>query len=283
MIDLGDTYTTSIEVYTAPPDQGGTLVNPSTAVLTITAPDGTTTTPGVTNTSVGKYKYDLVATQAGTHSLRWLTTSPATALTDVVDVRPTAPAYLFSLAEAKAQVNIAASDTTYDEDLRTYIEGTTAIIESYLGKIVVRRSVSEILSTYVYGSGYPCVKIALRHIPVISLTSLGDIYGSYTYDVSLLQVDGPTGIVTALSAPSYVSPLVFHGDLKAVYMAGYSVVPASYTLAAKMILQENWDTQRQPGIGPAALFGTPDPSNGSGFVIPPRAVALLGPRAPVLA
>src|SRR3954467_5703638 len=281
MYDLGDLVPLTVDVR----DTSGVLANAGgTVTLTITQPDAVAVTPAVTNPTVGRYQCDFAPTQVGRHVIRWVATGTnSCAYADMFDVRPAELGYLFSLAEAKAQVNIALSDTTYDEELRAYIEGTTSIVESYLGKIVVRRSVSEILSTYVYGSGYPCVQLALRHIPVISLTSLGDIYGSYTYDVSLLQVDGPTGVVTALSAPSYVSPLVFHGDLKAVYTAGYSVVPANYTLAAKMILQENWDTQRQPGIGPAALFGTPDPSNGSGFVIPPRAVALLGPRAPVLA
>lgn len=275
MIDLGDTHTSSIEVYTAPPDQGGTLLNPSSVTLTITAPDGTVTTPSATNTAVGMYKYDLVATQAGLHSLRWATTGPATAYTDLVDVRPAVPAYLMSLADAKRQVNIPASITTDDEELRTYIEGTTSVIETHLNKIVVRRSVSELLTAY--GRSV----LALRHVPVISLTSLARVDGTLTYDVAQLQVDGTTGIVCGLTTPT-----TFTGFLRAVYTAGYLVVPANITLAAKIILQDNWNTQRQPGIGSPGLFGAPEivlSPSGMGFAIPARAVALLGARAPVIA
>lgn len=279
MYDFGDLVPLTVDIR----DTSGVLANAGGAVtLTITQPDGVAVTPTVTNPTVGRYQCDFAPTQTGRHAVRWVATGTnASAYSDVFDVRPSTPDFLLSLAEAKAQLNISPSVTTDDEELRAYIEGTTSVVESHLNKILVRRSVSEditVKSCYVD-------RLALRHLPVISLTSLAAVYpsfyGSYTYDVSTLRVDATTGLVSGLTVP-----VGFSGNLRVVYTAGYAVIPSNYTLAAKMILQDNWNTQRQPGIGPPGLFGGSDiitTPSGMSFTIPPRAVALLGPRAPVLA
>lgn len=271
MIDLGDTYVSSIEVYTAPPEQGGVLTNAGTVVLTVTAPDGTASSATVTNPSTGLYRADLVPAQAGRYSLRWVTTSPSQAYPEIVDVRPAAPAFLLSLADAKKALNKSATIVTDDEELRSLNEAVTSVIEDYLGETVVRRSVTDRFSV---GSSV-CPVLMLRSIPVLSLTSVTRLApNAGTYDVAGLVVHSATGRLTTLGVP-------FYGDLDVVYTAGYPIVPANYTEAAKIVLRHLWETQQRPTLGPPGPFGIEGdlepPSPGS---LPLRARELLGGRNP---
>lgn len=62
-------------------DTDGELVDPSSVTLTIEAPDGTTTTPAVTNPSVGVYQHILDLDEVGDYDFRWEgTTSEGTAV-----------------------------------------------------------------------------------------------------------------------------------------------------------------------------------------------------------
>jgi hypothetical protein len=58
---------------------GGTPTAPTTLVLTITAPDGTATTPTPVSESTGVYYHDLTPTQAGWYRYRWVGTGAAVA------------------------------------------------------------------------------------------------------------------------------------------------------------------------------------------------------------
>lgn len=49
----------------------GTLANPTSVVLTVLAPDGTTTTPTPVNDSAGVYHYDVTLDQAGVWRWGW--------------------------------------------------------------------------------------------------------------------------------------------------------------------------------------------------------------------
>lgn len=56
--------------------------DPTEAILTITAPDGTVTTPEVTRASQGIYTYDLLIDQVGTWQWDWQGTGNITAQDD---------------------------------------------------------------------------------------------------------------------------------------------------------------------------------------------------------
>src|ERR1044072_2726207 len=135
-VDLGDTVRLEAGGHGA----DGILAGASAAVLTITLPDGTTATPTVANPpgQTGKYTADYVTQQAGRHTARWVFTSPAAAYTDVFDVREAAPPMLFSLAAAKKKLDIPSTSTGDDEELREYIEATTACVEHFVGAVVPR-------------------------------------------------------------------------------------------------------------------------------------------------
>lgn len=267
-IDLGDVVTLEFPVLTS----AQSYANASTVILTVTLPDGTTVAPSVANPPVetGRYSVDYPTVQAGRHLVRWTSASPTSAYTDTFDVRPAAPPLIVSLAGMKQ--HLGKSDPGDDEELREFIEAATAVIEEHRGETVVRRTVVEDMQV-----GCALV-VQLPTSPVQSLTSVATVDGATTWDVADLHVS-PHGVVTVQSGPA------LQGLVRFVFVAGYSVIPANYTLAGKIIVGHLWETQQQPGVGPNPFGGdnqflTP---TGRGFAIPNRAVELLGRRPPLVA
>jgi hypothetical protein len=91
-----------------------------------------------------------------------------------------------------------------------------------------------------------------------------------------MYVDGPSGSVNVLSGP----PLV--GLALVTHQAGLTAIGANIRLAAKIIIQHLWETQR--GTMGVQLGGDNEPyMAGRGFAIPRRAVELLGTQLPGVA
>lgn len=68
-------------------DTDGTLVAPTTTVLTVTRPDGTSVTPTLDNPATGVYQLDYIPAAAGRHVAAFVSTGPgAGAAVDVFDV-----------------------------------------------------------------------------------------------------------------------------------------------------------------------------------------------------
>lgn len=278
MFDVGDTLPFSARLYDAPPEDGGQPVNAVSATLTVTLPDGTSPAPiSVSPAAVGVYQHDYVSTLAGQHIGRWLFAmagGKTTSYVETFDVREANPGYIVSLTDTKRHLNIPASSTVDDEELRGYIEAATKVVENYRDEVIVRRTVVDQFFTEA------ARRIWLRSVPVISLTSIARADASYTWDPLSLLVDTRSGAVTVSMGPS------FYGDLISTYVAGYQVIPANYTLAAKIIIGHLWEIQRQPSIGAAGFFGSGDAEavpSGLGFAVPNRAIELLGRRPPVVA
>jgi hypothetical protein len=289
LFDLGDIIPLTIEIR----DANGALANAGgTVTLTVGLPDGTTSTPTVTNASLGRYQCDFIPTLAGRHSIRWVATGTnSSAYSDVFDVRPGDPGYIVSLTDTKRYLNIPATNTTDDDELREYIEASTNVIEFWRNETVVRRTIVDQADTVgftdpVYNSGYnygydaggAVRNISLTHNPVISLTEVKRVDNTYTWNLASLDLDPDRGVVTVLNGP------LFSGLISLTYVAGYSLVPANYTLAAKIIIGHLWSTQRQPSVGGGVFSNQTDSTpSGFGFAIPNRAAELLGGQPPVLA
>lgn len=258
--DLGDTVRLTAECT----NTDGTPTNATTATLTLTLPDGSTVSPSVpVPATAGQYVLDYPTTLAGRHSVRWQFTDPASAYTDVFDVRPAEPGLILSLADAKAQLNITGARD--DEEIRTWLEATTGLIEHFTG-ITVKRSFTE--THTIPPSGCPAV--VLRHTPVVSLTSLEAVDGGSAPAVSALSVDSDTGVIRPVSGG-----LIF-GSFRVTYTAGRDMVPASVSAAARIILQHLWQTQRNTSRG--GLPGVSDAGDivpGLGYAIPNRALQLM--------
>lgn len=257
MYEVGDTARLSYDVK----DPAGTLVNATGITLTITLPDDTTTSPAVTNppAQTGKYFVDYVIAQAGRHVLVWTTTNPVTAYTDVLNAATTAGG-IVGLTETKDHLNLSQALSTDDEELRRHIGAATRVVEWKCGA-VVRRNVTEVLPG-------GC-ELVLGQRPVISLTSLTPIItGGVTVQVSDLDLDPQTGIVRRKDG-SWIS-----GMQRVVYRAGRAIVPDNLILAAFVIIEHLWSTQRggrgtnvdQEETVYLQLFG---------FAVPRRALELL--------
>lgn len=268
--DFGDV----VPLGTTVKDGSGTLVNAGAMALTITLPDATTVTVSpVVPVSTGTYNYDYTPAQAGRHVVRWVATGAnAGAYTDAFDVREAAPPFILSLADAKAHLNI--STTTHDDELRSWVETVTAVVEHFVGACV-RRTVVE---DHDYLPAYGASVVVLRKTPVISLTSVVAILdGGTSYSVADLDLDGATGVVRRKDGGRMYGPLRFTD------VVGRAVIPANFTAAGRIILQHLWRTQygasrALPGIGGGDDFAVTEPIPGLGYAVPNRALQLLEPH-----
>jgi hypothetical protein len=265
--DLGDTVPLSTQIR----DAAGALTVATGVVCTVGLPDGTTTTPAPANPSTGLYTVDFVPTQVGRHTERWTSTSPATARSDIFDVRPPTPGYIVSLADAKAHLNMSATRTADDEELRGWIETSTELVEEIAGITVVRRTVVEV-RRFPHGAR----RFALHHTPAVSLTSLVDLNGFLTWSPTDFNLDGETGIVDVLwsggSRPLY-------GLVQITYVVGLAAIPARFTSAAKMILRHLWESQRAAvGGNRRTQFGgaAEEVVKVAGYAVPRAAAELIG-------
>lgn len=269
-IDLGDTYRLNARNLSP----AGDLTTATNMALTITLPDDTSVVvnPIVADTT-GLYHYDYITTQAGRHLARWVATGTAAGVyIDAFDVRPANPPYLVSLQDVKATLNI--STTTYDEELRVYIESATSAAEDQRDEILAKRSLT--WKNVFYG----CTQVMLPHRPVISLTSVRNVQTGLLYNTAGYDLDGNSGKVRSLTGGN------FTGLLEFTYVAGYTVVPSAYSLAVRLIVQHLWETQRGPG-GASRFAGSLDDAalmrfRSMDIFVPPRAQELLGDRMPMV-
>lgn len=266
--DLGDT----VRLVAESRDAGGTLTNAASAALTITLPDGTTTSLAVANppADTGQYTVDYTTVQAGRHGVRWVFTTPNSAYTDAFDVREATPPLLLSLADAKAHLKLKNADD--DDELRDWVEAVTAVVEYFAGACVRRTVVEDHDHLPVCGAR----SLVLRVTPALSLTSVQAILdGGADYAVGDLDLDGRTGLVRRLDGGRLLGPL------RVTYVVGRSVITANITAAAKIILQHLWRTQRAGRRGGLAGGGddysVTEPIPGLGYAVPNRALELLGP------
>jgi hypothetical protein len=278
MLDLGDIYQVAVAIR----DEGGTLVSPSTAVLTIALPDGTTDTPTVPlpPSEVGIIRVDYTTVQPGRHSWRLATTGPMTAHVDAFNVVSSDWAAIVGLSETKRHLRIPESDTVDDEELRGFILSASAVVEDIVGK-VARRSVTE---TNNGGDRH----IVLDHSPVLDVVEVlvdGVLVDAGDYTAS------PSGLLARRSGRWPAG----HHNITATYVVGREVVPANVINGTLDLIRVNW--RPQAGGNYSAFDGGSGDDFGSagleaslqgnlrlGFFVPNTVVQRLQPdqRAPVV-
>jgi hypothetical protein len=267
MLDLGQTYRATATV--TQPDSGGIaqLTNASTCVCTITLPDATTTTPAVVNDSTGQYHADYVTTQAGRHSVSWVTSIPGTTSVDVFNVRTYTP--MIGIDEAIAHLGgVGANDV---DELRSFIAAATEVVESKVGPCS-RRTVTQRVSE-------GRAQLVLNTRPVITVTSVTSVWpGGPVWLTSQLMVDTHAGIVQQ----SFPWPF-WWGPWDVLYVAGRTIIPEKYLHACKEQLRHLWETQRgsTPLLAPLGAGGGEEfvSSAGWAFSVPNRVVELLSDEA----
>lgn len=184
---------------------------------------------------------------------------------------------MITLAEAKLQLNIPASDTTHDVELLAYVGAAIRAVEKHTGQAGdVRTVAGERHQTC--GSS----KLWLYHKPVQSVTMLARVDGSLTWDPADLDIDVNSGLLRVVSGP------LFRGLVSVTYEAGHVPVPENYNLAARIIVQHLWQTQRG-AMGNRRVTTVMNDSMenlvnfGRGYAIPNAALELLGEPIPVVA
>lgn len=179
---------------------------------------------------------------------------------------------MLTLQEAKAQLNIPTADTGNDDEIQDYIDAVTSVVEYQTGEVVDLRQVTEYHQVPFRSS------LMLFSSPVVSVVSVTSLDGTVSWDTSDILVSPKLGKLIVDSG----SP--FDGYLEVVVEAGYDPVPANYNLAARIILQHLWKTQR--GVASAPFAGgaaTALGEGGTGFAVPRRAQELLGGFMPSVA
>jgi len=173
------------------------------------------------------------------------------------------------LEAAKRQLNISQDDTSLDDELQLYVDAVGAAVEKARGETIDRRTIvaEEVAARRS--------SFLLASVPIVSITSTVSVDGSQVWDPSDLRVDASSGMVTVASGPAV------SGAVLVTYTAGYDPVPAHYQLAALIILQHLWETQR--GVMGVSLGGDGEPVMMPGFAIPRRALELLGLSIPGVA
>lgn len=255
------------------------LVTPTTIVLAVRAPDGTTVSYNApTATGTGAYSQQIPAADlpdAGHYTYVWTTTGPgAGVIGGSIDVYDPADLSVISLEDAKQQLNMTV--TSNDDELRFMVAATTRVIERLAGAVVPRTVIE------VVRQRGGCRSLMLTTCPVLSVTSLTSIVDGRTYDVSALYVDSPLAGMVRRADQGAISG----GPWTAVYQAGRLEVPANIGLAARMLVEHLWETQRgaaqinPPTLSVDASLGTP----GVWFAVPNKVKELLdGESVPMVA
>ena len=137
-LDVNALYRAEASVY----DDTGTLTNPSTKVLTVTAPDQTTSTPSISTTGTGSFYADVSLNQEGLWKFVWSTTGPTTSKTDY----ESAVAYrsIVSLSEMRTYLHLV--DTSQDDLLRGLMSDATQLIEKHVGTCIIRTFTDDLIA-----------------------------------------------------------------------------------------------------------------------------------------
>lgn len=229
MFDLGDTVTL---VAPTVRDAAGGPANADTVTLVVTLPDGTTDPQTVTNppAETGQYTHPYIVVQHGRHVARWTFTGsvPDQAYADVFNAASEDWPAIIGLASAKNHLNIPASDTTDDEELRGFILSASRVVEDIVGAVAKQN----VVETASGGKRH----IVLERSPVDSVTQIladGDLVDAGDYTVS------PSGLV-ALRSGCWPAGL---RNIEVTYVAGLPVVPANILDGTKDLIRVNWRPQ----------------------------------------
>ena len=260
-----------------------TLVTPTTLTLVvkITNADGTTTITGTyaspTNDGVGLYHQDIPATDLTAinhYQYVWTSTGTGAGVSfgdfDVFD--PFEPA-LLPLQDAKDALNIPQATTSADSEIQQYIATIETSLERMTGGPLINRTISE---RAVLTGSYTVLEVRQR--PLVSVTSIVSVASGAALDISAgLDLDPVAGTIRRkLGYPFYGPYFTWLPAMTVTYVAGWGVAaPAAFNTAARIILQNLWETQHGPSARPQMGVQEMAPMPGFGFLIPNQAAEIL--------
>jgi hypothetical protein len=276
-------------------DDTGTPAYGSPTTLTVTAPDGTVTTPATVSTGVGTYSAVVPSVQqAGIYVCRWTATNVGLAFATGTQfqVRAVGVEQLVDLASVKAHLNIPANDKRQDDELQGFILAAADLARDHCGPFLPETH------TQYFDGGVSSV--SPDWLPVSKVLSCTEYYGLSAYplteeplgaqmDAFAFTVDYSTGTITRRTFGGEAATFAYGTkNIKLVYTAGRSgVIPYTVRLGALELIRHLWQQTQQggrPKFGGASLDGD---STGipMGFALPTRVIELWSPfrRAPGIA
>jgi hypothetical protein len=272
-----------VRVSTTVRDVTGTLVNATTLTLLVkrAQADGSQLTTGTyaspANDSTGTYHQDIPVTDlaaAGHYQYTWTSTGTGAGVSwgdfDVFDPFETA---VLPLQDGKDALNIPQATTTYDSEIAAYVATIGSNLERMTGGPLTNRAVTE-RAEMVSGQ----TVILVRQRPLVSVTGILSASGGVIDISGGLDLDVNAGTVRrTLGYPFYGPFFSWLPQVMITYVAGWGTsVPSAFGTAARIILQNLWETQHGPSARPS-MGASVDMVTlpGFGFAIPNQAAELL--------
>jgi hypothetical protein len=276
-----------VRLSTTVKDVTGTLVNATAITLTIkfANADGTSTATGGSpytpvNDSTGLYHQDIAATDLttlGHYQYAWTATGTGAGVSfgdfDVFD--PFEPA-LLPLQDAYDALNIPPAQQTAANgaEIAQYVATIETMLERLTGGPIINRTVVERQEMTQMQS-----VITVRQRPLVSVTSIISVASGTAIDITGgLDLDVNAGTVRRQFTgwPFILPTFVALPIVSITYVAGWGTsAPAAFNTAARIILQNLWNTQHGPSIRPSMGSSDMTTMPGFGFAIPNQAAQLL--------
>jgi len=272
-----------VRVSTTVRDVTGALVNATalTLLVKVRAADGTSTTTGTyaspANDGTGLYHQDVPAADLqtlGHYQYTWTATGTGAGVSfGDFDVFDPFEAALLPLQDAKDACNIPQSNTTVDTELAGYVATIEGCLERMTGGPLLNTTVSERAEMMSLQT-----VICVRQRPLVSVTSVTSASGGAIDISGGLDLDANAGTIRRkLGLPFYGPFFQWLPQVTVTYVAGWGItVPAAFNTAARIILQNLWETQHgpsaRPSMGASSDMVTPP---GFTFAIPNQAAELL--------
>ena len=265
LFDLGDVANLTVTVRTS----AGAAADAGTVVCTIGLPDGTTATPAVSKTATGTYQAAYTPTVAGRHTVRWVATGAnASSYADVFDAFPANPRFLISLDDLREALNLAATNTTHDAELRLYLAAATCVIET------LDRPYLQETRTHTFDGG--SASLVLPEAPIASVVSVHNTPQSGTPETvpaDVWRANTYSGIVT--STGRFPPGL---RNITVTYTVGEAQIPANVILAARELCRHWWQrSQQSPRPAFGGGVGEGDTAYVANYAVPYFVVGLLQP------
>jgi hypothetical protein len=232
------------------------------------------------NDSTGTYHQDVPTTDLtviGHYQYTWTATGTGAGVSfgefDVFDPFETA---VLPLQDAFDALNIssAAAQQASANEIAAYVATIETSLKGMTGGPVVNRAITERAELT---ADYTVLQVRQR--PLVSVTSIVSVASGQAIDISAgLDIDPNAGTIRRkLGYPFYGPYFTWLPAMSITYVAGWgTAVPAAFNTAARIILQNLWETQHGPSARPSMTGGnemvTPP---GFGFAIPNQAAELL--------
>lgn len=116
-------------------DTDGAPQDATTVVLTVTAPDGTVSTPTVAHPSTGTYTATVTPTSSGMWGFRWQATGSGVAAEDGAFLVRRQGSNVVPLQMVKDRLNKTLTNVPGDEELQDMIDAALAEYEEFIGPV----------------------------------------------------------------------------------------------------------------------------------------------------